>query len=117
MERIEIDLDRRHVAGDASVVRERGADRDDAITLVHEPACHRSSGAAEHATAEWMAVRDQAFGFEGGENGDNHPIAWNREFDGGRMFYTGLGHTDEAWQDGMFLSHVWGGISYAMHIE
>jgi type 1 glutamine amidotransferase len=38
------------------------------------------------------------------------PIAWFREFDGGRSFYTGLGHTDESWSDPLFVDHVWGGI-------
>ena len=52
--------------------------------------------------------------YEGGENGKNHPIAWNREFDGGRMFYTGLGHTHEAYQDEEFQQHLWGGIRYAI---
>ena len=33
--------------------------------------------------------------YKGGENGENHPIAWYQEFDGGRAFYTGGGHTDE----------------------
>lgn len=52
--------------------------------------------------------------YEGGENGANHPIAWYREFDGGRTFYSGLGHTDEAYTDELFLKHIWGGIEYAM---
>jgi type 1 glutamine amidotransferase len=52
--------------------------------------------------------------YEGGENGEQHPIAWFREFDGGRMFYTGLGHTDEAYSDPLFLSHLSGGIEYVM---
>ncbi len=41
------------------------------------------------------------------------PISWYREFDGGRMFYTGLGHTRESYEDPLFLSHLWGGIQYA----
>lgn len=52
--------------------------------------------------------------YEGGENGASHPIAWYREFDGGRMFYTGLGHTDEAYADELFLGHLLGGIEYAI---
>lgn len=52
--------------------------------------------------------------YEGGQNGANHPIAWYREFDGGRAFYTGLGHTDEAFSDELFLKHIWGGIEYAI---
>ncbi|TXK49678.1 c-type cytochrome [Pontibacter qinzhouensis] len=52
--------------------------------------------------------------YEGGKNGDNHPIAWYHDYDGGRAFYTGLGHTDESYQDADFLQHLLGGIQYAM---
>jgi len=52
--------------------------------------------------------------YEGGKNGDNHPIAWYHEFDGGRSFYTGLGHTDESYSDPLFLKHLLGGIKYAV---
>ncbi|HEY4110291.1 ThuA domain-containing protein [Puia sp.] len=52
--------------------------------------------------------------YSGGENGENHPMAWYHPFEGGRSFYTALGHTDEAWSDPMFLHHVLGGIQYAM---
>lgn len=41
------------------------------------------------------------------------PIAWAREFDGGRTFYTGLGHTPAVFSDPLFLDHLWGGIQYA----
>ncbi len=51
--------------------------------------------------------------YEGGTNGDNHPITWYRDFDGGRTWYTGLGHTDEAFKDPDFLKMLWGGIEYA----
>jgi type 1 glutamine amidotransferase len=52
--------------------------------------------------------------YTGGANGDNHPIAWYHEFEGGRSFYTGLGHTDQAWADPLFLHHLLAGIQYAM---
>lgn len=51
--------------------------------------------------------------YEGGTNGENHPIAWYHEFDGGRSWYTGLGHTDESYKDENFLQMLWGGIQYA----
>jgi type 1 glutamine amidotransferase len=38
------------------------------------------------------------------------PIAWVRAFDGGRSFYTALGHTSESCSEPLFLEHVWGGI-------
>ncbi len=52
--------------------------------------------------------------YEGGENGENHPIAWYHDFDGGRSFYTGLGHTDESYADSLFIDHVYQGIKYAI---
>lgn len=52
--------------------------------------------------------------YEGGKNGDYHPMAWYQDFDGGRAFYTGLGHTDKSYSDPMFLQHLLGGIHYAI---
>ncbi|MFI5130437.1 MAG: ThuA domain-containing protein [Chitinophagales bacterium] len=52
--------------------------------------------------------------YKGGKMGDNHPIAWYHEFDGGRSFYTGLGHTEESYSDSLFLRHILGGIQYAI---
>ena len=52
--------------------------------------------------------------YEGGENGDYHPIAWYHEFDGGKAFYTGGGHTKESYSEAAFLQHLLGGIWYCM---
>lgn len=52
--------------------------------------------------------------YNGGGNGDDHPMAWYHEFDGGRGFYTALGHDNKSWEDPLFLQHVLGGIQYAM---
>lgn len=52
--------------------------------------------------------------YTGGENGDYHPIAWYQEFDGGRAFYTGMGHSHECYIDPLFLDHILQGIKYAM---
>ena len=50
--------------------------------------------------------------YEGGENGDDHPIAWYKPFSNGRMFYTGLGHTNESYQEPNFVKHIMGGLTY-----
>ena len=42
-----------------------------------------------------------------------HPIAWYQEFDGGRSFYTSLGHMPELFKDPLFLDHIYGGIYWA----
>lgn len=45
--------------------------------------------------------------------GDDHPIAWYHEYDGGRAFYTALGHTEASYQESKFLAHLAGGIEWA----
>ena len=52
--------------------------------------------------------------YQGGENGDKHPMAWYHNFDGGRVFYTELGHTNESFSEPLYLKHILGGIQYAM---
>jgi glucose/arabinose dehydrogenase len=52
--------------------------------------------------------------FPGGPSmGDDHPIAWFKEFEGGRSFYTNLGHRPETWQDPLFQQHLLEGIRWA----
>jgi type 1 glutamine amidotransferase len=51
--------------------------------------------------------------YEGSAHPGNHPIAWYHQYDGGRAFYTGLGHTIESFSDTLFLQHILGGIQYA----
>ena len=43
----------------------------------------------------------------------DHPIAWCKTVDAGRSFYSGLGHTPEAFADALVLRHLQGGILYA----
>ncbi|HEX3641035.1 MAG TPA: ThuA domain-containing protein [Ktedonobacteraceae bacterium] len=51
--------------------------------------------------------------YQGGKMGQDHPIAWYHDFDGGQAWYTALGHTSESFSEPLFLQHLWGGISYA----
>lgn len=55
--------------------------------------------------------------YTGGINGANHPMSWYHSYDGGRAFYTALGHTDESYADPLFLNHLLGGIKYAMNVN
>lgn len=52
--------------------------------------------------------------YEGGENGDYHPMTWYHDYDGGRSWYTNFGHTDETFEEAPFLEMLWGGIQYAV---
>ena len=87
--------------------------------------------ATRHLPAEWRRL-DEWYNFKwiapglhilitidektytGGNNGDNHPMSWYHDYDGGRAFYTALGHTDESYADPLYLKHLLGGILYAM---
>lgn len=87
--------------------------------------------ATKHLPAEWVR-KDEWYNFtklspdvkvlikideksyKGGNNGDNHPMAWYHEYDGGRAFYTELGHTEESYADPLYLKHLLGGIQYAI---
>lgn len=55
--------------------------------------------------------------YTGGLNGDNHPMAWYHRFEGGKIFYTELGHTNESYADPLFLQHILGGIKYSMGVK
>jgi type 1 glutamine amidotransferase len=52
--------------------------------------------------------------YKGGKMENNHPISWYHEYDGGKVFYTGLGHTNESYVDPLFLRHLLAGIRWAM---
>ncbi|SEJ10468.1 Glucose/arabinose dehydrogenase, beta-propeller fold [Cyclobacterium xiamenense] len=52
--------------------------------------------------------------YQGGEDMGEHPIAWYHEYDGGRAFYTGGGHTSQSFQEELFLRHLVEGIRYAI---
>lgn len=89
---------------------------------------HRST---RHLPAEWN-IKEELYNFknissdikvvltvneatyQGGTNGSFHPMAWYRNFDGGRSFYTALGHADDKFTNPLFLKHILEGIRYAM---
>jgi endonuclease/exonuclease/phosphatase family metal-dependent hydrolase/type 1 glutamine amidotransferase len=60
---------------------------------------------------EVLAVVDEE-SYHGGRHG-RHPIAWYHAFDGGRAFYTAMGHTRESYRDPLFRRHLLGGVLYA----
>jgi len=52
--------------------------------------------------------------YTGGENNGNHPMAWYHDYEGGKAFYTEMGHTKESFAEPLYLQHVLGGIKWAM---
>ncbi|WP_053853214.1 ThuA domain-containing protein [Streptomyces sp. NRRL B-24085] len=97
-------------------------------TVVVEDRSHPSTahlGPAWNRTDEWYNYRsnprDRAHvlasldesSYTGGTMNGDHPIAWCQDYQGGRAFYTGLGHTKESYADPAFRGHLLGGIRYA----
>ena len=52
--------------------------------------------------------------YTGGKNGEQHAMAWYHEYDGGRAFYTALGHTDASYTEPLFIEHLSGGINWVV---
>ena len=53
----------------------------------------------------WGSKQTEGMGF--------HPVSWCHEFDGGRAFYTALGHLSATYEDPNFCHHLYGGIYWA----
>lgn len=68
-------------------------------------------GSFQSAVTPLLSIDESSY--SGGTMGANHPVAWYHDFDGGRAWYTALGHTDDSFSDENFLSHLEGGIVYA----
>ena len=60
-----------------------------------------------------MTLDESSYAPGDGAMGADHPIAWCHEFEGGRAFYTGLGHRPELYTDPLFTRHLLGGIRWA----
>ena len=45
--------------------------------------------------------------------GKLHPVSWYHNYDGGRSFYTALGHLPAVFTDDAFLNHLYAGILWA----
>ena len=55
--------------------------------------------------------------YKGGTMGKDHPISWCQKFDGGTVWYTGLGHTEASYREPLFLQHLLGGIQFAAELN
>ncbi len=54
---------------------------------------------------------------DGSAAADDHPIAWCSNYDGGRHFYTALGHDGAYWSEQAYLKHISGAIRWAAGAE
>ena len=59
-----------------------------------------------------LASLDQS-SYTGSKMGADHPIMWRHEFEGGRSWYTAMGHTIESYSDPLYLKMLAEGIEWA----
>lgn len=59
------------------------------------------------------SVDESSYDPGGGAMGVEHPISWCHDYDGGRAWYTGMGHTAASYGEPAFLAHLLGGIETA----
>ena len=110
----------------------KGHPRNQQATVNVEDRTHRSTAMLP---AEWKRL-DEWYSFRSNPRSDvhvlasldeksydpekvpmgDHPIAWYHEFDGGRAWYTALGHTKESYSEKLFREHVREGIEWAAGI-
>jgi len=65
--------------------------------------------------ADLRTVEDEKKNIYPGEVFGNYfPLAWYHEFEGGRVFYTALGHKIEHYSDPSLIKHLSGGINWAI---
>jgi type 1 glutamine amidotransferase len=114
---------------------ERHPDAEPGVVLIEEgnqnhfiPSC---CGGRKDWTDEWynfhthprknenlkILLRGDTTTFKGAKMGNDHPLAWYQEFEGGRSFFTALGHFDEAYEDEWFMGQVLRGILWAAKRE
>ncbi|MEV4313658.1 ThuA domain-containing protein [Actinocrispum sp. NPDC049592] len=64
------------------------------------------------ATVHVLTTLDET-SYSGGTMGADHPNTWCQNIDGGRSWYTGMGHTIESFSEANFLHLLLGGIQTA----
>lgn len=69
-------------------------------------------------TMELTSLRDPKLSVEPGQKVDGlFPLAWCHESDGGRRFYTSLGHRIEHYSDPIFREHLRGGLCWVLRLK
>jgi cytochrome c len=66
----------------------------------------RDGGVHVLATVDEMTYDEQ----DGNATDDDHPISWCQRYDGGRSWYTGMGHTQASFAEPDFRKHILGGL-------
>jgi len=102
-----------------------------AANVVVEDAAHPATVGLPnpwHRTDEWysfksnprpnvhvlLSLDESSYGAGSSNMSGDHPIAWCHEYDGGRAFYTALGHTSESFSDPLFIGQLAGAVAWVL---
>jgi type 1 glutamine amidotransferase len=69
----------------------------------------RAAGVHVLATVDESTYEEE----DGNTTDDDHPISWCHRYDGGRSWYTGMGHTQASFAEAPYLKHLLGGLEVA----
>jgi type 1 glutamine amidotransferase len=68
-------------------------------------------------SADMTTVEDEGKDeFPGEVFGQQFPLCWCHHFEGGRQWYTALGHNPEFYKDPVFVAHLQGGIRWILDL-
>ncbi|KAJ4990698.1 glycosyl hydrolase [Stagonosporopsis vannaccii] len=70
-----------------------------------------------HNSKLQILLKGDTSSFKGGKHGDDHPLAWCQEFEGGRSAYIALGHFDGAWDSEWYVGLAKRGIMWVAKKE
>jgi PKD repeat protein/glucose/arabinose dehydrogenase/type 1 glutamine amidotransferase len=62
-------------------------------------------------------VEERSYDPGPGANGPFHPVSWCRDYEGGRSFYTGMGHTEGSYAEADFRKHLDGALRWTTGID
>lgn len=66
-------------------------------------------------SADMSTVEDEGkVEYPGETFGQQFPLCWYHQFEGGRQWYTALGHDPEFYEDPLFVEHLRGGLLWIM---
>jgi glucose/arabinose dehydrogenase/plastocyanin len=73
----------------------------------------RASGVKVLATVDESTYAED----DGNATDDDHPVVWCSQFDGGRSWYTAMGHTQASFTEPEFLAQLLGGLRTAAGVS
>nr|WP_221381696.1 ThuA domain-containing protein [Actinoplanes polyasparticus] len=96
--------------------RQHPATKDLALNVTREDRWYNWATNPVGAVHTLAQVEERHYNPGLGANGPFHPVSWCRDYDGGRSFYTGMGHTEGSYGEDAFRKHLTGALGWTSGI-